>query len=94
MTEQKIKNEIEAFIHSPIENWYVGISKNAGDRLKEHGVELEPANTSWIFRKAASDAIARSIEKYFIEKGADGGDGGGTNCLFVYAYLKTSSTKP
>ncbi|MDX9694375.1 MAG: hypothetical protein RBT49_01150 [Bacteroidales bacterium] len=95
MAESEIIKEIENFIDGKISNWYVGISNDAERRLKEHGVVLKPANTSWIYRKAPSDEIARKIEKYFHDKGADGDTGGGDNdCKFVYAYLKNGQTKP
>ena len=73
----------------------MGISNDAERRLNEHGVELKPANTSWIYRQASSDTVARRIEKYFIDKGADGGDGGGGyDSDYVYAYLKSKDTTP
>jgi len=57
--------------------WYVGISKDARDRLfKGHNVKKE--NAWWIYRQASSSQVAREIEEHFVnELGTDGSPGGG-----------------
>lgn len=73
---------------------YVGIAKDARDRLfKEHGVSEQDGH--WIYRTADGHRVARNVEKYFIDAGMDGGPSGGDESTQqVYAYKKTSSTKP
>ena len=51
-------------------------------------------NGAWIWRTASSDSVARDIEKHFLDKGAQGGSGGGDEeSTAVYAYKITSSTR-
>lgn len=75
-------------------DWYVGIAANAEDALfSRHQVHRQ--RDSWIFRQAPSDAIARQVEKAYLDAGHDGGPGGGdASTTFVYAYFKTSTTNP
>lgn len=92
----KLQKEIEDYM---IKNggisldWYVGISKDAEDRLfNGHNVSR---HGTWIYGRATSSEEAREIEQYFIEKGTDGGPGGGDDSSdMVYAYKKTFSTNP
>lgn len=79
---------------SSYSSWYVGISKNARDRLNQHGV---PEKNAWfISRQCGSSSIAREIEDYFVNTlGTDGGPGGGDETAdMVYAYKKTANTNP
>lgn len=78
----------------PLSNWYVGITENIEQRL--FGAHKVPKKKHWfIYRKAYSQADARSLEKLFVNKGCDGGAGGGDeDAIFVYAYLKTAQTNP
>ena len=92
-----IANEIQAHINSCggfISQWYVGIAKDPVDRLFiDH--QVSEANDSYIARDCTTATNARTIEKYFLDKGADGGTGGGSyDTRFVYAYRKTLTTKP
>ena len=94
-SKQEIINDIENFITGNLSSWYVGISEEPKKRLEAHGVKFDPVNTSWIYREASNDEIAREIEKYFIKKGTDGGDGGGDeDARYVYGYKKSSETNP
>lgn len=75
-------------------SWYVGISKDARDRLNQHGV---PEKNAWfIYRQAATSSVAREIEDYFVNSlGTDGGTGGGDETAdMVYGYKKTVNTNP
>ncbi len=73
--------------------WYVGIATYPRDRLfDDHNVDEK--NGAWIYRDCGSEAAARAVEKIFLAKGCDGGDGGGVSPRYVYAYKKTSYTKP
>lgn len=97
-SETDIKKDIKAHIDSEgnaYSMWYVGISKDGKDRLKQHGVDLGEGKAWWINRVASSDEVARKIEKYFIDLGCDGGEGGGDDdSTHVYAYKKTVNTNP
>jgi hypothetical protein len=74
-------------------DWYVGIAADARARLfNDHAVNEKTG--SWIYRQADSNAIARQVEKAYHDSGHDGGPGGGDrSTVYVYAYVKTSSTK-
>ena len=51
-------------------------------------------NGAWIWRPASSDSVAREIEKHFLDKGAQGGAGGGDeDTTSVYAYKITWGTR-
>jgi len=67
-------------------DYYVGITKNVGDRLfSDHRVPIE--NHCWIWREANNDTEAREVEKHFLDKGMKGGGGGGDKeSVFVYVY--------
>ena len=96
-TEAELIDEIEGHIENrggAFSSWYVGIAADARDRLfNDHSVEEE--GDKWIFRKATSSSVARTVEKYFIEeKGTKGGPGGGDeNSKFVYAYKSQRHTR-
>jgi hypothetical protein len=75
--------------------WYVGISKNARNRLfNEHSVKEN--GDWWIFRQATSSSVARDVEAHFVNTlGADGGTGGGDHTAdLVYGYMKARHTNP
>ena len=75
--------------------WYVGISKDAKDRLfNDHSVREKKDN--WIYRSASSSQTAREVEDYFVNTlGTDGGTGGGDETSdMVYAYKKAKHTNP
>lgn len=94
-SKKEIISDIEGFITDNISNWYVGVSEEPRKRLESHGVKLKPANTSWIYREASNDDIAREVEEHFLNKGADGGEGGGDeDARYIYAYKKNSQTNP
>lgn len=73
-------------------NWYVGITNNVRARLFDyHGVR--EGNSWYIYRVATSESVSRSVEKYLLNLGCDGGDGGGGYASrMIYAYLKTLYT--
>jgi len=96
-SQQQIAREIQEYMRQrggTSRTWYVGIARDARARLfSDHGVREH--SDAWIFRRAASSADARSVEKYFIDQcGTDGGPGGGdAYTVFVYAYKKASHTR-
>lgn len=70
----------------------MGIAEDPQKRLfNDHNVQK---NGFWIYVPTISDTIARFVEKYFLSKGCDGGDGGGgKNTKYVYAYKITDYTR-
>lgn len=91
---QTIVNEIAAHIQkqgSALSSWYAGITSNIEQRLfGNHQVPKE--NHWWAHRKAISSDEARLAEKALLDWGCDGG--GGSDAVYVYAYLKSASTNP
>ena len=98
MGKQEIINAIKEYIvkgGGGYKAWYVGISKDARDRLfNEHKVREK--DDLWIFRTASSSQVAREIEDYFVNTlGTDGATGGGDEAADkVYAYKKAPHTNP
>ena len=93
--KQEIINDItNHFKNNAYKDCYIGITSNVEDRLfGDHNVSKE--NGHWIYRSASSDTVAREIEQYFLDKGMDGGSGGGDeDSKIVYAYKKTTTTNP
>lgn len=96
-TAQEAYEEILAHIRKQggtFSNWYCGITANIESRLfGDHGV---PRKEHWFaYRECTSSEGARNVEKAFLGHGCDGGTGGGDDtAVYVYAYLKTSITKP
>ena len=94
---QTIVEEIGAHIKrqgGAISSWYAGLTENTDQRIfVEHSV---PKKDYWrIHRKAVSSNAARIAEKALLDWGCDGGTGGGDDdAVFVYAYLKTATTRP
>lgn len=97
MTRDALVNKIRAHIRdrggvNAGFGWYVGISSDPKRRLfEDHNVDKQRGK--WIWRKADSNAIARSAERYLLQMGCEGGTGGGDKkSLYVYAYKITQST--
>jgi len=95
-TAQQIINDINAYMKQVggiYSGWYVGIATDAKQRLfVDHNVSEQ--NGAWIYRQATSSAVARSVEKAYLDAGCTGGPGGGDSGTdYVYAYKKTSTTR-
>lgn len=94
---QTVVDEISAHIlkqGGPVASWYAGITGDLEQRVfTDHQV---PEKNHWrVHRKAMSSGAARAAEKALIDWGCDGGGGGGDDtAVFVYAYLKSSFTRP
>ena len=97
-SKQEIIDDIKSHMQErggKYSDWYVGISKDARDRLfNGHGVKEK--KDVWIYSKASSSQTAREIEDYFVNTlGTDGGAGGGDETSdMVYAYKKARHTNP
>lgn len=97
-SKQEIISDIEGFMQKRdggYSAWYVGISKDARDRLFE-GHNVSEKGDWWIYRQASSSQVAREIEDYFVNTlGTDGAVGGGDEAAdMVYAYKKAAHTDP
>lgn len=95
-TNAQIIEELAAHVRScggSYSSWYVGVASKPRERLfNDHNVSEQ--NGSWIFRTCASSGDARMLEKHFLDKGMQGGGGGGDySTTAVYAYKITSSTR-
>ena len=68
--------------------WYVGISSEPNDRLV-NGHNATTQRNAAVYWDAQSEDTARSVERFFVEKGCRGGGGGGggdSTTRFVYVY--------
>ncbi|MBP9013924.1 MAG: hypothetical protein KBG22_09985 [Smithella sp.] len=91
----QIKQDIENYMRQfggRYSDWYAGVASDPRKRLFiDHNVDEK--NGAWIFRDCGSDAVARNIEDYFLNKGCKGGPGGGDyTTRYVYAYRIGSNT--
>ncbi|HOX28054.1 MAG TPA: hypothetical protein PLQ76_02740 [bacterium] len=97
MKSQDVIKEVESYLYGQSncrKNWYVGITAYPEKRLfLDHNVKsFSSGYKCW---DCGSDTIARFVEKHFIEKGCDGGSGGGDrNSRYFYVYRKTAKTLP
>jgi len=72
--------------------WYIGITNDPNRRLyEEHSASVSGS----IVVAVESEAVARSVEKFFIEiYGMAGNPGGGDAPRFVYAFKMGPDTNP
>ena len=92
---RNIITEFEGFMSrngKSYSQFYVGIAADPIDRLRNgHSVNETIPHIYWN-QPVHTDHI-RSLEKYFLNKGTQGGPGGGdNNTKYIYAYLITNST--
>ena len=65
-------------------DWTIGITNDVMRRKGEHAnTENVKRWKSWF---ANTEETARTVEDYFHDCGMKGGDGGGTNPIFVYIF--------
>ena len=97
MTFEEIINDIDAYRRKHNRNHasklYVGITNDVDRRL--FGFQRVPKeNHWWIYRPADDVNTARQVEKYYLDQGMQGGDGGGNNeSNIVYCYEVSEDTK-
>ena len=80
MNKSEIIKEIEKSV-SNYSAWTIGITDAPKRRKSEHGIPKY-----WHVWKADTEAIARNVEKHFLDKGMNGGGGGGDHPNFVYIF--------
>jgi len=81
-------------------DWYVAVSKDPKNQFTVHRVDKE--DSLWIYRQAASPAVAREVEDYFVNiLGTEGATDATTGELrrddtadIVYAFRTTPQTEP
>lgn len=61
--------------------WTIGVTEKPDQRWTQQG---KPKH--WIHWEADSESIARSVEKYFLDKGMKGDTGGGDKPTYVYIF--------
>ena len=66
-------------------SWTIGITNDPQRRKREHASEGKKVKY-WEDWEANSESDARYIEKYFLDRGMDGGSGGGENPTYVYIF--------
>ncbi len=73
-------------------DYYIGITKDIDERL--FGAHKVPKKGHcYIYREAINDTDARTIEKYYLDKGMHGGDGGGDEeSVYVYVFKISNDT--
>lgn len=65
--------------------WYIGVTDNPDERKAQHA--NEGSNVSlWQQWKTNSEQDGRDIEKYFLDLGMKGGQGGGGRAGYVYVF--------
>ncbi len=86
MNESGLKSAIEAKKGlSSYSSWTIGITDYPKRRRDEH--EAEGKNVKyWSDWNADNETIARNVEAYFIDKGMNGGTGGGEHPTYVYVF--------
>ncbi len=76
--------EIKAAIERLVERysaWTIGVTDDPAGRKTQHG---NPG--SWRQWNADSETAARDVEKHFLDKGMNGGTGGGGKADYVYIF--------
>ncbi|HOC94185.1 MAG TPA: hypothetical protein PKH33_17680 [bacterium] len=73
--------------------WYAGIATDPDYTLfTRHNVDRVTGKK--IYRTFSTDTQARQVEKYFLDKGCAGDDGGGdSSTKSAYLYKETSTTR-
>ena len=94
-SKKEIIEDIQSYITErggDIEKWYVGIAADPEKRLFDNH-SVDENKDKWIYCTASSSKVAREVEEHFLDKGADGGPGGGgKDTKSVYAYRISSRT--
>ena len=84
-SEVSIIEEIEKRIRSAKEKnysiWTIGVTDDPVRRFDEHD-----SPNYWLQWNADSETAARNVEKYFLEKGMKGGEGGPGSADYVYIF--------
>lgn len=68
--------------------WYIGVTDNPAERRSYHEQRKgEKKVKLWEHWSADNEAVARNVEKHFLDLGMNGGTGGGdADTKYVYVY--------
>lgn len=99
MQYEEIKQSIDEHLKKSSKpfysDFYIGITEDVKDRLFGYH-QVNEKTDWWIYCFADTEDIARSIEKLYLDKGMNGGDGGGKGngkTKYVYCYEINEHTK-
>ncbi|MCK4352566.1 hypothetical protein KAW65_04070 [candidate division WOR-3 bacterium] len=81
MTEENIMSAIKSHIGTAYSSWTIGVTDRPDERKQEHG---NPKY--WHQWDASTEAVARRIEKYFLDKDCKGAGGGRGEANWVYIF--------
>jgi hypothetical protein len=84
MNESELRDAIQRKV-TTYSMWTIGITDDPERRKNEHENEGKSV-TYWSHWKADTEAIARAVEAYFIDKGMKGGTGGRDHPTYVYVF--------
>ena len=93
---ERIVNEIETYMQKvggSYSVWYAGIAAQPRERLfDDHGVREHV--DFYLAKDCGHDVAARAVEKYLLDRGCQGGPGGGDHqTKFVYVYRVGAHTR-
>ena len=84
MTKIEIITAIKAKCNT-YSHWYIGVTDNPDERKSQHSSDGNSV-TLWQHWKTDSEQDGRDIEKYFLDLGMKGGEGGGGKAGYVYVF--------
>ena len=88
----EINNHLSQSGKRDYSDFYIGITNDVRRRMfEEHNVAKD--KSWWIYRTAEDSETARKVEKYFLDKGMRGDNGGGnesSNIVYCYAVSPTT----
>ena len=83
--DTNIKNKPNLPLSEKYRYWTIGITNDLDRRKKEH-ISDGKNISHWRGWPADTEEIARVVEKYFLDRGMNGGEGGGINPDRVYIF--------
>ena len=84
MKEAEIISEIAKVVRT-YHLWTIGITADPEQRKSQHKSDGKDVS-SWRQWKADTEQQARNVEHYFLDKGIEGGGGGGDRPTYVYIF--------
>ena len=94
---RQIVQEVEDYIANhggSYSGWYAGVTADPRNRLF-NGHNVAQNGDAYTVKDCGTDTAARSVEQHFLDRGCDGGTGGGdSSTRFFYAYKKSAHTRP
>lgn len=86
LSEEELKRVIEQKKGSlNYSAWTIGVTDKPEIRKDQHKSDGENVNF-WNHWTAATETVARNVEKHFLDRGMKGGSGGGGTADYVYMF--------